>query len=154
VCFPLVCLSLECPLGWLAGTSSIHSRRVARPTPLGLANQGPPKVLHMCSRLLGRLPSVETPGVSPLGCALLAVRACLLVLLRCAHPTKFLKRYLPYPILMSYNPVLMSYILSDTRVPQEFLVCRSSNQPGMMYIPLLSSLIFGDKKSWFIGANG
>jgi hypothetical protein len=31
--------------------------------------------------LLGRLPSDETPGVSSLGCALVAVRACLWVLL-------------------------------------------------------------------------
>jgi hypothetical protein len=81
----------------------------------------------MCSRLLGRLPSDETPGVSSLGCALVAVRACLLVLLCCVHPTTFLTLYLPYPILLSY-------LVSDTRV-QHILVKRSSNQPdvaGMM----------------------
>jgi hypothetical protein len=58
----------------------------------------------MCSRLLGRLPSDEAPGVSPLGCALLAVRACLLVLLCRVHPTKFLTRYLPYPVYPTVVP--------------------------------------------------
>jgi hypothetical protein len=53
----------------------------------------------MCSRLLGRLPSDETPGVSSLGCALVAVRACLL-----AHPTKFLTRNLPYPVYPTVVP--------------------------------------------------
>jgi hypothetical protein len=92
--------------------------------------RGPHKVLPMCSRLLGRLPSDETPGVSSLGCALVAVRACLLVLLCCVHPTKFLTPYLPYP---------PSYLVSDTRDPH-VLVYRSSNQPdvaGMMSFLLL-----------------
>jgi hypothetical protein len=62
----------------------------------------------MCSRLLGRLPSDETPGVSPLGCALLAVQACLLVLLSFA--------YLPSH---SYDTchiqsILLSNLVSDT----------------------------------------
>jgi hypothetical protein len=51
----------------------------------------------MCSRLLGRLPSDETPGVSSLGYALVAFGACLLVLLCCVHPTTLLTPYLPYP---------------------------------------------------------
>jgi hypothetical protein len=45
-------------------------------------------ICRSCSRLLGRLPSDKTPGVSSLGCALVAVRACLLVLLCCVHPTQ------------------------------------------------------------------
>jgi hypothetical protein len=39
---------------------------------------------------------LSTPGVSSLGCALVAVKACLLVLLCCVHPTVFLTPYLPY----------------------------------------------------------
>jgi hypothetical protein len=66
--------------------------------------RGPPKVLPMCSRLLGRLPSDETPGVSPPGCALVAVRACLLVPLCCAHPTNFLTRFLPSPVYPTVVP--------------------------------------------------
>jgi hypothetical protein len=58
----------------------------------------------MCSRLLGRLPSDETPGVPSLGCALVAVRACLLVLLRCVHLTKFFTRNLPYPVYPTVVP--------------------------------------------------
>jgi hypothetical protein len=54
----------------------------------------------MCSRLLGRLPSNETPGVSTLGCALVAVKACLLAPLCCVHPTMFLTPYLPYPTVV------------------------------------------------------
>jgi hypothetical protein len=50
--------------------------------------------------LLGRLPSDETPGVSSLGCALVAVRACLWVLLCCVHPIPFLTPYLPYPTVV------------------------------------------------------
>jgi hypothetical protein len=75
--------------GWPAGVSS--STQHGRAMPLGLTNQGANKVLPMSSRLLGRLPADEIPGVSPLGCALLAVRACLLVPLCRAHPTNFLK---------------------------------------------------------------
>jgi hypothetical protein len=59
-------------------------------------SRGPHKVLPMCSRLSGRLSSDETPGVSSLECALVAVRACLLVLLCCVHHTTFLTPYLPY----------------------------------------------------------
>jgi hypothetical protein len=65
----------------------------------------------MCSRLLGRLPSDETPGVSCLGCALVAVRACLLVLLCCVHLPKFLTRNLPYPtVVPSYTSSTLSYL--------------------------------------------
>jgi hypothetical protein len=68
----------------------------------------------MCSHLLGRLLSDEIPGVSPLGCALLAVRACLLVLLCRAHPTNFLTRYLVYPAYPTVVPSVRhtSYTLS------------------------------------------
>jgi hypothetical protein len=68
----------------------------------------------MCSRLLGQLPSAETPGVSPLGCALVAVKACLLVLVCCAHPTKFLTRYLPYPV---YPTVVPSVRYTSSTLP-------------------------------------
>jgi hypothetical protein len=81
-------LSLGCPLGWPAGVSSILSMG-EQPSSV-LRSRGPHKVMPMCSRLLGRLPSDETPGVSPLGRALVAGRACLLVLYCCAHPTEFL----------------------------------------------------------------
>jgi hypothetical protein len=50
--------------------------------------------------LLGRLPSDETHGVSSLGCALVAVRACLWVLLYCVHPITFLTSYLSYPTVI------------------------------------------------------
>jgi hypothetical protein len=60
-------------------------------------NPGP--VVPLCSRLLGLL-----PGVSPLGCALLAVRACLLVLLCCVHLTKFITRNLPYSVYPTVVP--------------------------------------------------
>jgi hypothetical protein len=73
-------------------------------TPSVSRTRGPHKVMPMCSRLLGRLPSDKTPVVSPLGCALVAVRACLLVLLCCAHPTKFLTRYLTYPVYPTVVP--------------------------------------------------
>jgi hypothetical protein len=94
----LVCLPLGCPLGWPAGVSSILS--MGEQPPSVWQTRGPHKVLTMCSRLLGRLPSDETPGVSSLGCALVAVRACLLVLLCCVHPTTFLTPYLPYPTVV------------------------------------------------------
>jgi hypothetical protein len=42
-------------------------------------------------------PPMKCPVCLPLGCALLAVRACLLVLLCRAHPTNNLTRYLLYP---------------------------------------------------------
>jgi hypothetical protein len=71
----LVCLSLGCPLGWPTGISSIFS--VGEQLPSVWPTTGLHKVLPMCSRLLGRLPSDKTPGVSSLGCALVAVRACL-----------------------------------------------------------------------------
>jgi hypothetical protein len=67
-------------------------------------DRGPHKVLPMCSRLLGRLPSDETPGVSSPGCALMAVRACLLVLLCCVQITKFSTRHLPYPVYPTVVP--------------------------------------------------
>jgi hypothetical protein len=50
--------------------------------------------------LLGRLPSDDTPGVSSLGCALVAGRVCLWVLLCCVHPLPFLTPYLPYPTVV------------------------------------------------------
>jgi hypothetical protein len=40
---------------------------------------------------------VSAPGVYSLGCALVAVRACLWVLLCCVHPITFLTSYLSYP---------------------------------------------------------
>jgi hypothetical protein len=73
------------------------------------------QVLPMRSRLLGRLPS-DNPGVSPLGCALLAVRACLLVLLCRTHLINFLTRYLSYGAC-HIQLILLSYLVSDTRVP-------------------------------------
>jgi hypothetical protein len=59
----------------------------------------------MCSRLLGRLPSDETPGVSSLGCALVAVRVCLLVLLCCVQLNNFLTRNLPFPVYLGLPSV-------------------------------------------------
>jgi hypothetical protein len=76
--------------------------------------RGPHKVLPMCSHLLGRLPFDENPGVSPLGCALLALRACLLVLLCRAHPSKFVTRYLPYPV---YPTVLPNVLHPNSTLP-------------------------------------
>jgi hypothetical protein len=110
----LVCLSLGCPLGWPAGVCSILS--MGEQPPSVWATRGPPKVLPMCSRLLERLPADETRGVSPLGCALVAVRACQLVLLCCAHPTKFLTRYLSYPVDPTVVPSVrhMSSTLSSS----------------------------------------
>jgi hypothetical protein len=65
VSFPLVCLSLGCSLGWPAGVGSILSMGEQ---PLSVwRTRGPEKVLPMCSHLLGRLPSDEIPGVSPVG---------------------------------------------------------------------------------------
>jgi hypothetical protein len=93
VSIPLVCLSIGCLLGWPAGVSSMVS--MGKQPPSVWRTRGPHKVLPRCSCFLGRLPYDELPGVSPLGFALLAVRACLMVLLCCAHPTNFLKRYLP-----------------------------------------------------------
>jgi hypothetical protein len=113
----LVCLPLGCPLGWPAGVSSTLSMGEQPPLVyLVWQTRGPHIVLSMCSRLLGRLPSDETPGVSSLGCALVAVRACLLVLLYCVHPTSFLTLLTPY----LPNPTVV-----PTRVPH-FLVYRSS----------------------------
>jgi hypothetical protein len=114
----LVCLSL----GWPAGVRSILS--MGEQAPSVWRSRGPHQILPMCSRLLGRLPSDETPGVSFLGCALLAVRACLFVLLCRAHPTKFLTD------TCHIQPILLSYLVSDTRVPH-FLIYRSSNQPDV-----------------------
>jgi hypothetical protein len=50
--------------------------------------------------LLGRLPSDETPGVSSLGCVVVAGRVCLWVLLCCVHPIPFLPPHLPYPTVV------------------------------------------------------
>jgi hypothetical protein len=50
--------------------------------------------------LLGRLASDETPGVSSLGCVLVAGRVCLWVLLCCVHPIPFLPPHLPYPTVV------------------------------------------------------
>jgi hypothetical protein len=69
----------------------------------------------MGSRLLGRLPSDELPGVYPLGYALFAVWACLLMLLCRAHPTYFLTRYLPYPAY----PI----VVPSVRHPSSILSC-------------------------------
>jgi hypothetical protein len=85
-----------------------HPGRIVQPhNVLRTLNTMSPLVPYRCSHLLGRLPSDEIPGVSPLGCALLAVRACLLVLLYRAHPTSF-----PH-----IQPTLLSYLVSDTQVP-------------------------------------
>jgi hypothetical protein len=127
VVYILSCMSLGCPLGWPAGIRSIFS--VGEQPPSVWHTRGPPKVLPMCSRLLGWLPSDEIPGVFSLGCALVTVRACLLMLLCFVHLTKFLSRP-SWPI----QSILLSYRVSDTRVPY-CLVYRSSNQPdvaGMM----------------------
>jgi hypothetical protein len=94
-----------------------------RATPLGLAYQGPHKFLPMCSRLLGRLPADETPV-----CLGVAVRACLLVLLCCAHLTEFLTRYLLYLV---YPTVVPSVRYTSSTLSNY----RSSSQPdvaGMM----------------------
>jgi hypothetical protein len=129
VSIPLVCLSIGCPLGWPAGVSSVVS--MGKQPPSVWRTRGPHKVLPIlprCSRFLGGLPFYVLPNVSPLGCALLAVRACLMVLLCCAHLTNLLTRYLPYAV---YPTVMPS---ADTRNP-DFLVDRSSDQPdvaGMM----------------------
>jgi hypothetical protein len=94
----LVCLPLGRPLGWPAGVSSILSMGEQPP------RSGKPgdfiKSYPCAAVLLGRLPSDETPGVSSLGCALVAVRACLWVLLCCVHPITFLTPYLPYPTVI------------------------------------------------------
>jgi hypothetical protein len=50
--------------------------------------------------LLGWLPSDEIPGVSSLGCVLVAGRVCLWVLLCCVHPIPFLPPHLPYPTVV------------------------------------------------------
>jgi hypothetical protein len=101
VFFPLVCLSLGCPLGWPAGVSSILCMGEQPPSVWRIRES---HSLGPCSRLLGRLPSDEIPSVSPLGCALLAVRACLLVLLCRAHPTNCITRYLPHPAYPAVVP--------------------------------------------------
>jgi hypothetical protein len=117
-----------CPLGWPAGVSSIPS--MGEQTPSVWQTRGPHKVLPMCSRLLGRLPSDETPGVSSLGCAMwLSGLACWCYCVVCILP-----RFSHHTC-----PILLSYLVSDTRVPH-FLVYRSSNQPDvavMMYFLLL-----------------
>jgi hypothetical protein len=64
---------------------------------------------------------METPGVSPLECALSAVRACVLVLPCRAHPTN---------ISRDFCHILLPYLVSDTRVPYR-LVYRLSNQPDV-----------------------
>jgi hypothetical protein len=88
--------------------------------------------MPMCSHLLGRLPSDETPGVSPLGCALLAVRARLLVVLCRAHPTNFLTRYLPqsaYPTVRQASSLLSCV-----------WVVYSACVAGMMYLLFLCQI--------------
>jgi hypothetical protein len=91
----LVCLPLRRPLDWPARFSSILSMG-EQPTSAGK----PGDLIKSCpcaAVLLGRLPFDETPGVSSLGCALVAVRACLWVLLCSVHPITFLTSYLSYP---------------------------------------------------------
>jgi hypothetical protein len=98
-----------------------------------------------------RVVVVGGSGVSSLGCALVAVKACLLVLLCCVHVTKFLTRHLPCPVDLLKSTVVPSvrytreieklifekssffffeglifYLLIFSRVPA-FLVYRSSN---------------------------
>jgi hypothetical protein len=77
------------------------------------------KFLPMCSRLLGQLPTDEIPGVSLLGCALLAVRASPLVLLCHEHPTNFLTRYLRYP---AYPTVVPSVRHTSAMMPCIYVV--------------------------------
>jgi hypothetical protein len=50
------------------------------------------------------LPSLNQRNIA------LAARACLLVLLCCAHPTKFLTRHLPYPV----NPTVVPSVRHTT----------------------------------------
>jgi hypothetical protein len=77
--------------------NSIHPAEYHLDSPVKILHIHPHKVMPMCSRLLRRLPSNEIPGLSPIWCVLLAVRACLLVLLCRAPPTNFFTHYLPYP---------------------------------------------------------
>jgi hypothetical protein len=90
----LVCLPLGRPLGLV-----VYSAWASNPPRSGK----PGDLIKSCpcaAVLLGRLPSNETPRVSSLGCALVAVRACLWVLLCCEHPITFLTSYLPYPTVI------------------------------------------------------
>jgi hypothetical protein len=122
-----VCLSLGFPLGWPAGVSSILSMG-EQPPPVW-RTRGTPKVLPMCSCLLGRLPSDESPVCLPQGVPCwLSGLACwcysvVRILPSSSHDTCHI------------HSILLLYLVSDTRVPHKFLVHRSSNQPdvaGMM----------------------
>jgi hypothetical protein len=68
-----------------------------RPT-AGIAQSvgDPLKSCPCAAVLLGRLPSDEIPGVSSLGCVLVAGRVCLWVVLCCVHPIPSLPPHLPH----------------------------------------------------------
>jgi hypothetical protein len=97
--FSPVRLSLGCPLGSSAGVSTLHGRA----TEGGSGKPGDLMKSCLCAAVCWDGCSDENSGVSPIGCALLAVRACLLVssllcraTLSCAS-TKSFTRYPPYP---------------------------------------------------------